>query len=162
MALVVEDGTGLPNAESLVSVAEADAYQASRGFPLWATLTLERKEILLRRACDYLNSVYYGAFSGSRLKVDQAFHFPAIVNGQLVLTPIPVKASICELALIAETQDLQPNIKRGKKKVKLGPLEVEYDGNSPMQTIFVSASMKLKPFLNGVVASSNHVKLIRT
>jgi hypothetical protein len=65
------------------------------------------------------------------------------------------------LALIAETTPLTPNITRGKKRVKVGPIEVEYDGNAPTGTMFVSASLKLSPWLKSGAMNTNQVRLTR-
>ena len=39
MTLIVEDGTGLANAESYVSVADATTYHANIGNTAWAAIT---------------------------------------------------------------------------------------------------------------------------
>lgn len=44
MALEVEDGSGKANADSYISVADADAYFAARGITLWATMQEVEKE----------------------------------------------------------------------------------------------------------------------
>ena len=53
MTLVIEDGTGKSNAESYISVADADTYHSNRGNTDWAALTTAEKERLLRIATDY-------------------------------------------------------------------------------------------------------------
>ena len=52
--MVVEDGTGLSNADSFVSVAYADTYFSTRGVSAWASLT--NKEALLIKATDYITT----------------------------------------------------------------------------------------------------------
>ena len=52
MSLVVEDGTGKADAESYISVADADTYHSNRGNTDWAALTTTEKEQLLRGATD--------------------------------------------------------------------------------------------------------------
>lgn len=160
MAFVAEDGTGLPNANSLTSVAFADAYHAERGNAAWAAINNTRKQQLLIIATDYVVGIYGMAFIGARAVTGQALPFPRIVNYVNVGNPDGVQQAIAELALVANTASLSPNISRGKKRVKIGPLEVEYDGNSPSQTRFVSASLKLAPFLKAT-ASGNMARLQR-
>lgn len=55
MALVIEDGTGLANSNSYVSVVEATAYAAARGISLPAEEA--KVEALLTQAMDYLESL---------------------------------------------------------------------------------------------------------
>ena len=43
MSLIVEDGSGLSNSESYVSVADADTRQSNLGNDTWATLTTAKR-----------------------------------------------------------------------------------------------------------------------
>lgn len=166
--LIVEDGTGVANADSYVSVAEADAYHASRGNTLWAAITLERKEQLLRRASDYLTNTYYGgwigvaAFNVNLLAWPRNPIEPRHYGLFDLAVPLPVRQAVAELALIANTISLipQPSNTRGKKRVKFGPIEVEYDSTSGTQSKFLAASMLLTPYLK-TTASTNMARLIR-
>ena len=56
--MIVEDGTGLPNADSYVSVEFADTYFSARGVSVWATLTNTVKEQLLIKATDFIDNIY--------------------------------------------------------------------------------------------------------
>lgn len=159
MAFIVEDGTGYNNSNSLSSVEFADTYHAERGNAAWAALTIDRKQQLLIKATDYVIGKYNAAFDGRKAVAGQALSFPRIINYVNVGIPNGVKAAIAELALVASTTLLSPNITRGKKRVKVGPLEVEYDGNSATQTEFVTASLKLTPFLKSI---GNTARLVRT
>lgn len=168
MPLIVEDGTGVANAESYVSVEEADAYHASRGNDLWVAILLAKKEQLLRKASDYINITYRGAWIGSAAYNGNLLAWPrnAITPREYGLrdlnVPLEVRYSTAELALIANTIGLFPNpaTTRGKKRVKVGPIEVEYDANSSSQTKFVNASLLLAGFLKPI-ASTNMARLIR-
>jgi len=96
MPLVVEDGTGLSDAEAYVSVADADAYHAQFGNANWAAATLASKESALRRAAQYIDTQY--RFRGDPLNDTQALAWPRSTR------PWPVRAVIsasCELALPA-------------------------------------------------------------
>ncbi len=162
MALIVEDGTGVTGAESLASVAFADAYHAARGNAGWASVaSTEVKEQLLRKATDYAIAVYYGNWNGVEVATGQALPFPRYVNTINIGNPLGVQQAIAELALIAKSTPLMPNVTRGKKRVKVGPLEVEYDGSAATATKFVAASLRFAPFLGGAVSSAM-VKLVRT
>lgn len=162
MALIVEDGSGVTGAESLASVAFADAYHAARGNAAWAAVASEEvKEQLLRKATDYIVNMYAGSWSGVEVVAGQAMPFPRYVASSNIGVPLSVKQATAELALIAKTTPLMPNITRGKKRVKVGPLEVEYDGNAATSTRFVAASLRLAPFLSGM-ATGAMVKLVRS
>ena len=56
---------GDPLAESLCSVAFADAYHSSRGNSSWSDLQISEREVFLRRATDYM-AVYSRKWAGVR------------------------------------------------------------------------------------------------
>jgi hypothetical protein len=59
MALITETGAGLANAESLISVADADTYHSGVGNTDWAALSVTDKEQALRRATQYMLSLIH-------------------------------------------------------------------------------------------------------
>lgn len=73
MALVIEDGSGLPDASSFATVAELEAFALARGI----TLPAEEadKEVLLVKGADYL-ILRESEFQGARTKDNQALPFP--------------------------------------------------------------------------------------
>lgn len=162
MAFIPEDGTGYSNSNSLATVEFADSHHSERGNAAWAAIQLERKRELLIIATDYVADIYGLAFDGLPVFGNQALSFPRIINRVNVGNPLGVQKAIVELALIANTTPLLTNISRTKKRVKIGPLEVEYDGNSATQTQFVSASLKLAPWLKSSVAGGHTARLVRT
>lgn len=72
--LVVEDGTGLPNADSYLSIASADVYHAAMGNTDWASVPAALKEAALRRATQYLDTRYN--WRGQPLTTTQALVWP--------------------------------------------------------------------------------------
>ena len=98
MALIVEDGTGLSDANSYVSVAYADAYFLARNVTSWASLTI--KEALLIQATDYMEAVYSESWKGTVLLDTQSLSFPRIIDDATVYPDRLLKA-VCELALKA-------------------------------------------------------------
>ncbi len=76
MALVVEDGTGLPGAESYISVSDADTYFAARGNAAWDALITSAKESALRAGADYLTATYGEQWKGARVTAEQALDWP--------------------------------------------------------------------------------------
>jgi hypothetical protein len=128
MAFVVEDGTGLPNANSYLAVADADAYHADQGNTAWVGEVADKQSALVR-ATMYVDASYRGRFPGYpttgrtqsrewprvgayvRIPEDgrnDAFftgyaHAYAFINGVYYIpqTEIPreIKAAVCEGAL---------------------------------------------------------------
>jgi hypothetical protein len=79
MALVVEDGTGLSNADSYLSEADADTYHTDHGNPTkWSNATTAQKEEALRLATQYLDATYNGRWRGRRNLIDQALDWPRL------------------------------------------------------------------------------------
>jgi hypothetical protein len=116
MSLIVEDGTGLANAESLCSVAFADTYHANMGNAAWAALSTTVKEQCLRKGAQYMLARWRARWKGYRVNSTQALDFPRwdIVddNGYIVpsdAVPTPIATANAELALSASTEELLPN-----------------------------------------------------
>lgn len=141
MAFVVEDGTGLANANSYVSVADADAYFADRGIAAW-TGSSTVKEHALIRATDFIETVYGRRFRGSVVTDTQALSFPRYITGEDEI-PSDLKKATCEYALRALSASLLPDPSSdatglplmGKTTI-VGPIEttVRYSGTVPALT----------------------------
>lgn len=151
MALIVEDGSGVVVAESFIDVAYFRSYHGARGTDVTG-FTDEVIEQLCRKSYDYIVAVY-----GQRLI---CLPFPWKINYVVQPVPTALKQSQAELALISKTVPLMPMVKRGKKKVKVGPLEVEYDGEANTATLFLAASLRLAPLMASSMSSAM-VKLVR-
>ena len=170
MALIVEDGTGKADAESYISVANADTYHANRGNTTWATLTTDEKEQALRRATDYLLEVYRLKWKGSRVNDIQALDHPRsfmerddgeylsyenlnISNGNyyypndVVVTE--VKNACALMAWKAAAGELAPDLSQGVLREKVDVLEVQYDPNSTQYVRYRAIDNLLRPFLMG-------------
>ena len=140
MSLIVEDGTGLANADSYASAATADAYATAMGLTAWATATAGQKDIALRRATQYIDARY--TFRGQRVTEAQALQWPReIVTygilGATLLQPVqtvdlswPVRAVVnacCELAVRALAGPLMADVEPGSvKREQVGPIATEY------------------------------------
>lgn len=160
MAFIAEDGTGIAGANSLASVEFADVYHAERGNVAWAALDLSAKQQNLVKATDYAVGKYGAVFNGCLVISNQALPFPRYINGVNILLPVGIQQAIAELALISATTNLMPTLGRSKKSVQVGPIKVEYDEDSSQEKQFISASLKLCPFLRGI--SGAMVKLVRS
>ena len=65
ITLVVEDGTGLADANSYIASADADTYWANRANAAWAALDDDAKAAALIQATQYLDARY--SFKGCQL-----------------------------------------------------------------------------------------------
>lgn len=163
MTLIVENGTGLANAESYISVADADARHAAFGNTTW-TGTDAAKESALRRSTAYMEQTYRQRWKGTRLKRDQALSWPrygAQVDGydvSSIVVPIEVINACADLALRALAADLSEDQGRVVIREKVGPLETEYSEFGPQGTRFTAVDGLLGAFLKGSGAS---VSLVR-
>lgn len=149
MALIVEDGTGLPNADSYVSLADADAYLALYGHAEWSAATdadaQVRKEVALRRATRFVDNLCQSGWIGRRFTSTQALDWPreGIVdelghNWPVTKLPDALRHAVCELAsryFAGNAPDA--DLPRGGqvKRQKTDVLETEYFGNASSTTL---------------------------
>lgn len=152
MTLVVENGTGLSNANSYASVATANAYATLRGLTAW-TGTDAVKESALVRATDYLEATYRNDWQGNRVSATQALSWPranVMVDNFVVdddIVPIPVINGCIELAIRALTETLLDDQTQRVKREKVDVIEIEYaDGSDPAKR-FPLVSRMLSPYL---------------
>ena len=102
--MIVEDGTGLSNADSYVSVEFADNYFSARGVTAWASLTQAKKEQALIRATDFIDSIYQ--WHGKKATSEQALRFPRVnltdYEGMLVIgIPNCLKQAVCDASMLS-------------------------------------------------------------
>ncbi len=160
MAVIVPPAAG---ADSLCSVADADAYPAARGNAAWAPLTTEAKEQALRRATDYLGG-YADSWKGTRVSSTQTLDWPragAVVNCYEVdwqTVPVGVANACAALALKASTTDLAPDLGPQKQSVKVGPIETTYATGTRQATKYSAVDSMLAPYLAG---GAGQVRLVR-
>lgn len=133
MAFVAEDGTGLADANSLCSVAYADAYFADRGVAAW-TGSNTVKEQKLVAATDYIETRWGQRFRGAVQFPDtpQALSFPRTGIQSDDAVPVPIQKACAEYALRALSGALAPDPTvdaSGRpvamKRSKVGPIETE-------------------------------------
>lgn len=166
MALVVEDGTGKPDAEAYMSVADADAYHAARGNAAWAALDEPAKEAALRKGADFMGQAYGGQWQGARVSATQALDWPrsgVVAYGFDVasdVVPAAVARANAEFALRASTGELLADQSRLTKREKVGPIEVEYADYATAATTYPAVNGLLAPFLSG--SGGAFRKVVRT
>lgn len=179
MSLIVEDGTGKSDAESYISVADADTYHSNRGNTAWASLLTAVKEQSLRKATDYMGQTYRLRYKGTRTSGTQALDFPrqfveredyqyATLNGAQMIggyfyypadeVPNEIKYACAELALRASSTTLNDDLTQGVVREKVDVLEVEYDKYSSQKPRYPMIDGLIAPFLE---FSSNTAKVKR-
>ncbi|MES2637355.1 MAG: DnaT-like ssDNA-binding protein [Pseudomonadota bacterium] len=168
MALIVEDGTGLSNADAYISVADALAYHDARGNTNWADITATEQEQAIRRATDFMEQLYRLSWKGRRTTEAQALSWPRYDvlrdDGYYYyasdIVPTEVKNACAELAFKAAGGDLSPDLAQRVIREKIGPLEVEYEKNGVQYTTYRAINNMLAPFLTGLGGAFK--KVIRT
>jgi hypothetical protein len=77
MALVVEDGTGKTNADSYLSITDADTYNTNHSASaLWIAASEAAKEKALRLATQYLDVRYGNSWKSFRTNENQSLNWP--------------------------------------------------------------------------------------
>lgn len=174
MTLVVETGEGLSNAESYISVADADSYHANRANTAWAALSTPNKEAYLRRATDYMVQSYRQKWKGVRMTATQALDwpraevyaepalygavgdFPYLVPNDIV--PTEVARACAELGLKAISGELAPDQTQQKKSVKVDVIETEFFESASNHKKYRAVDNMLAPYLAG---SDLNMKVVR-
>ena len=143
MAFVVEDGSARADANSYLSVADADAYWADHGAPVTWTGVDAVKEAALRAATAYLDRRFGARFRGCRVSSLQRLAWPrngAVRDGyELESNALPreLKEATAELALrqLTESGGLMPDVADPSniiaESVSVGPISESktYDGS---------------------------------
>lgn len=143
--LVVEDGSGVEDANTYVDVETADEFFTNRNESAW-TGSADQKAAALIKAAQYLQTV--STYKGVKAEAGQALKWPrdgvydedgyavdittipqGVINAQLVLARYALSAS------------LLPDLDRGGqvRRERVGELEVEYFPGAPPGTIVQEA-----------------------
>jgi len=152
MTLIVEDGTGKPNAESYVSSAELTAYASDRGITIVGDV-----DALLLKSILYIDQL---SFSGLKLTKEQSMQWPrsnvSIDGFSVELDEIPrlLKDLQFEVSIaIGNGNDPLADVERSIKREKVDAIEVEYlDNSAPFvySLRIKSLERKLTAFSGGV------------
>ncbi len=161
MALIVETGAIVDNANSYVDLAYARAYATARGLAL--SDVDDTLEAQLITAMDYLEALR-SQYQGTKLGSLQWPRYGVFIDGvELASNTIPreLKDAQCRLAFeVSSGVDLMPTtFGKFAKKEKVGDLEVEYSeslstSQQPILTVvdnLLAQLMKHASFRLGVV-----------
>jgi hypothetical protein len=171
MALIVEDGSAVPGAESYASINAADSRNVLRGVADWAELATEKKEQALRTATDFMLTNYRTRWAGRRRTREQALCWPrydVVVDLWPVpsdIVPVDVVNACIDLAVRSGNgEKLMPDLDIGSnvlKKTKVGPIEDEFFQNTTdARERFVAVDASLAVYF-GAAGGSNSIKLVR-
>jgi hypothetical protein len=164
MALIVETGAGLADAESYASVAFATAYHAARGNDAWAALASDTiREQHLRKATDHMLSTYRTRWAGYRSTQAQALDWPRAevsrpdapqaYGGESYypnnVVPAEIQRACAELALRSISGPLTPDETQAVKRKKVEGLEIEYADYSRATRSYPAIDRLMAAFLDG-------------
>lgn len=130
--MIVEDGTGLTDSNSYVSVVFADDYFTSRGNSDWLLLDETEKEVLLIKATDYIDNIF--EWNGFKMGQNQALRFPRreLVDYEgITIQGIPncLQQAVCDCAeLLRNGNELfqTANVNGNVTYEKIGDLAFRY------------------------------------
>lgn len=155
MALIVEDGTIVENANSYITLAYYKQYWADRG----ETLSGKTDEELISsiiKATQYIDNEYY--FKGIKSNSTQELAFPRSClydRDMILVTGIPsnLKKANCEASLIILTGTNVFNsseIGVNSKSIKVGPITTDYSysSNYKGKVRYTAITNYLRPYMN--------------
>ena len=163
--MIVEDGTGLTDSNSYVSVVFADDYFSARGVSEWSVLTTEQKEALLIKATDFIDNIYQ--WNGKRQFKTQALRFPRVEirdyeGTEIKGIPTCLKQAVCDASLIANSGELFQTQEANGQVVseKIGELAFTY-ANGKKETV-TSATLydSINTKLRGLFVDKSQSKII--
>lgn len=159
---VVEDGTGLINANSLAAVADADVYHALRNNATWTNADLGTKQTALVRATDYIELRWGARLKGVRQFPEnpQNLSYPRLYIDSDGAVPLGVQKACAEYALRALSSPLVPDppaVTTARPvellREKVGPLETEtrYSAGATLSSwqSYPVPDGLMKPFIAG-------------
>lgn len=156
MALIIEDGSGIPNANSYIDIAYARQYASARGLTLPDDETAV--ESLIFNAMDKIES-YWNRYQGKKSLPGNALQWPRqgviLYGSSLPTTEIPkqVKDAAAQFAIDSQSEELMPNRTTTTAVVEErveGAVTVKYaapetsDGRAPTP-VFTKAESYLEP-----------------
>ncbi len=157
MTLIVEDGSVVSNAESYISVADADIYLGKIGKVDWSAFDDLDKEVFLRNATSYMVGRYGARWAGYIKSSSQTLDWPRstvpieglATTEYLSETVVPdeVKNACALLAFKSTTADLLPDETRVIIRKKVDVLETEYSEHSPQTKRYKEIDAMLGKYL---------------
>ena len=149
--MVVEDGTGLNNSNSYVSVGFADDYFSARNAE-WLEKQAVEKERALVLATDFVDNVF--VWRGRKRTNEQALAFPRTdvydIDGYVVTgVPTKLKQAVCDAAIETFAGGALFEVSETAGAItseRIGDISFSYDVSKKKQdvTLFESVNKKLR------------------
>jgi hypothetical protein len=163
MALIVEEGSGLDNANSFVDISFADEYTLEYGPSTWVGLPDPTKVTALLKATQYMEAMYRTRWVGTRLLGTQSLSWPRAYatesDGWEIPTnivPLAVKQATVIMAIKSLTEDILPDVTEAtgnitQTRVVVGPVEEEihYSGGKTQLKSYTSVVNLVRSLLGG-------------
>lgn len=172
--LIIEDGSGVPNANSYCDLDFALEYCAMKGYNDWLNLSDDEQKIFLIRGTEFVDN--YFTWKGTRSFINQSMAFPredVYDDDRYKVRGIPdkLKKACIEAAWLnntsgSDTLFSSKDINGQVKKQKVDTLEVEYfkkDDNtstSSSQVDYTTIYDILNKLLKGLYKTSSSVSKV--
>lgn len=126
--LIIEDGTGIENANSYSTLAFVDEYHLCRGNTDWTSATLQARTEAIIKGTDYLDSHF--RYKSTKLTEEQGLKFPRV---DYDFIPIEMKKAVALYSSFAlrgqlydsERVEVDGIVRREKIRNKVGEIETE-------------------------------------
>lgn len=158
MSLVVEDGTGIANANTYISLADVSSYCLDFDFEDFFSKLEAEQNALILKSMRFIESF---DFVGTKNQTENNLQWPRDDayerNGLLIdssTIPANIKNAVCEGVILEATSSgiLQPSLSRqGLKSEKYGDVKFEYFSSGRVNPSFLTIS----GLLVGLVKSSH-------
>ena len=142
ISFVVEDGTGLPNANSYCDLDYALEYCVSKGYTNWLSLTEDMQKVYIIRGTEFVDNFYN--WKGRKGSQSQSMAFPRLElydgdNYEVRGIPDRLKKACIEAAFLnsssgSDTLFTTKDENGAIKRQKVDSLEVEYFSNQQNET----------------------------
>lgn len=154
--LIIEDGSGIDNANVYCDLDYADQYCALKGYAGWFGLSDDEKNVLLIKGTEYIDNYY--DWRGQRKFEDQSLSFPRVKlfdddKFEIRNIPVRLKKACIEAAFLNTTNKslfITKDSKGAVKKVKADVLEKEYFENNSSEIDYTSIYEILNKLLKGL------------
>ena len=163
--MTVEDGTGLPNADSYVSIEFADTYFSARGVTEWTSLTQTKKEQALIKATDFIDNIF--EWHGKKEFSIQSLRFPRVnifdYEGEEIKgIPICLKQAVCDASLISTSGELFETAEQNGDVVSetITTLSFTYSKNGSRSTTSTTLYDSINTKLRGLFKDNSKNRVI--
>lgn len=149
--MIIEDGTGIVNADSYVDISYADDYFNSRDVSEWEDLEDSEKEVMLIKATDFIDNGYQ--WNGKKSNIEQSLRFPRVnledYEGQKIVgVPNCLKQAVCECCILILGNKTLYKTENENGKVtseRIGELSFSYaQGNDSSETLYETLNLRLR------------------